>query len=329
VSDRRQMYVEIEDWPLVRPFVISRSRDLKAEVVVVRLLEGGVQGWGESTPYARYDETPSSVVASIETRRAAIESGAEVSMTELGLQGAAANAVDCALIDLACKRSRTPAWALLNQREPAPLLTTATLVLGTPEAMAAEARQYAEFRLLKVKLGAGDEDIARLEAIRSVRPDARLICDANEGWNVSQLEKYADSLARLGVEMVEQPCPAGADDGLRGLKLPIAVCADESCHTAKDVEDLMGKYDLVNIKLDKAGGIRGALELAASAQTHNMGIMVGCMLATSLAMAPAVLVAQKARYVDLDGPLALARDRKHPMTYREGQVFPAQPDLWG
>ncbi len=330
MSKRRTMDVQIEEWPLVRPFVISRSIDTSAIVVTVRLREGASTGAGESTPYGRYEETPESVMADIESCREAIESGDSISAAALGLKGAAANAVDCALVDLACKKRGTPAWRLLGLDDaPGPLATTATLVLGTPEAMAAEAAQFAGFSILKVKLGAGDDDMARLEAIRKARPGVRLICDANEGWSVEQFIGYADALAAAGVEMVEQPCPANADEGLRGLKLPVLVCADESCHVAADVEALVGKYDLVNIKLDKTGGITGALELAMEARRRDMGIMVGCMLATSLAMAPAILAGQYARYVDLDGPLALTRDRTPPVEYRGGKVFPAPPALWG
>ncbi|HEY0302925.1 MAG TPA: dipeptide epimerase [Rhizomicrobium sp.] len=326
---RRRLDVAIEEWPLIEPFVISRSTDLSAIVVVVRLGEGEAKGWGEATPYGRYDETPDSVVRAIEAHRTAIESGAAITAAGLGLHGAAANALDCALVDLACKRDAVPAWRLLNQAAPHPLLSTQTITLGAPAKMAAKAVAWPEFKLLKLKLGAGDGDIERLEAVHAARPDARLICDANEGWTVAWLEKHADTLARLGIEMVEQPCPAGKDDGLRGLKLPVQLCADESCHVAADVEGLVGKYDLVNIKLDKAGGITGALELAAAAKAHGMDIMVGCMLSTSLAMAPGVLAGQYAKYVDLDGPLALSRDREPAMTYRDGQVFPAPAALWG
>lgn len=329
MSRLREMKVEIEEWPLVRPFVISRSSDLIATVVVVGLREGSASGWGESTPYERYDETPASVVQAIELCRDALESEPDITAAKLGLHGAAANAVDCALVDLASKRAKRPAWELLKQQQPKPLLTTATLVLGEPDSMAAEAVQYPEFKLLKVKLGSGSDDIKKIEAIRRARPDARLICDANEGWSVDQLKEYAAPLARLGVEMIEQPCPAGKDEALRGLKLPVMLCADESCHVAADVAGLVGKYDLVNIKLDKAGGITGSLALAEEAKRHDMGIMVGCMLATSLAMAPGVIVGQHARYVDLDGPLALTRDRAHRISYTDGQVFPAPPELWG
>ncbi len=329
MNKRREMKVEIEDWPLTEPFVISRATDLSAFVVVVRLREGDVQGWGESTPYDRYDETPESVVRNIEACRDAIESGAEISAAALGLRGAAANAVDCAAVDLECKKTAMPAWRLLKQDPPKPLLTTQTISLGSPEKMAAAAAKWMSFSLLKLKLGAGDGDIERVEAVRRARPDARLICDTNEGWTIEQLGSYADALARLGMEMIEQPCPAGADEGLRNLKLPVEICADEACHVAADVERLVGKYDLVNIKLDKAGGVTGSLELAAAAKQRGMGIMVGCMLGTSLAMAPGVIAGQHAKYVDLDGPLALSRDRSPSMTYRDGYVYPAPATLWG
>jgi len=323
------MEVAVEEWPLMQPFTISRGVDLKAIVAVVRLFEGGISGAGESTPYARYDETPESVIADIEKHRAAIETETSLDARALGLRGAAANALDCALVDLAAKHQNKPAWQILGEAEPHPLLTTTTITIGTPEKMAADALKWPGFKLLKVKLGAPDGDVERIEAIRKVRPDARIICDANEGWTVDQLENYAGALSRLGVEMIEQPCRADSDEALRHVDIPIALCADESCHVAADIEGLIGKYDLANIKLDKTGGITGALELAAAAKRHNMGIMVGCMLGTSLAMAPGVLVAQYATFVDLDGPLALTRDRPHGLIYRDGMVHPATRALWG
>lgn len=329
MSWRRKMEVAIEEWPLTQPFTISRGVDLKATVAVVRLFEDGASGWGESTPYARYGETPESVVADIEKHRAAIETEARFDVRALGLRGAAANALDCALVDLAAKRQKVPAWQMLGEAEPRALLTTMTVTLGTPEKMAADALKWPDFKLLKVKLGAPDGDVERIEAIRKARPDARLICDANEGWSVDQLENYAGALSRLGVEMIEQPCRADSDEDLRHVDIPIALCADESCHVASDVEALIGKYDLANIKLDKTGGITGALELAAAAKRHNMGIMVGCMLGTSLAMAPGVLAAQHATFVDLDGPLSLVRDRSHGLVFRDGMVHPATRALWG
>lgn len=329
MTRRRRMEVAIEEWPLTQPFTISRGVELKAIVAVVRLFEEGVSGAGESTPYARYDETPDSVLADIERHRAAIETEARVDARALGLRGAAANALDCALVDLAAKRQDKPAWQILGEAEPHPLLTTTTVTIGTPEKMAADALKWPGFKLLKVKLGTPDGDVERIEAIRKVRPDARIICDANEGWTVDQLENYAGALSRLGVEMIEQPCRADSDEDLRHVDIPIALCADESCHVAADVEGLIGKYDLANIKLDKTGGITGALELAAEAKRHNMGIMLGCMLGTSLAMAPGVLVAQYATFVDLDGPLALTRDRSHGLVYRDSMVHPAARALWG
>ncbi|MET0273752.1 MAG: dipeptide epimerase [Phenylobacterium sp.] len=319
----------IEDWPLTKPFAISRSVDLSAIVVVVRLTEDGAAGRGESTPYARYGETPQGVVDAIEAFRDAIEGDAGVSAKALGLRGAAANALDCALVDLACKRRGEPAWRLLGQAEPRPLTTTATVSLDTPSRMAADAATWPGFGLLKLKLGEGDGDLERVAAVRRARPDARLICDANEGWSVDQLVNYAGALADLGVEMVEQPCPEGKDEGLRGLDLPLLLCADESCHVAADVESLVGKYQLANIKLDKAGGITGALELAQAAQERGMEIMVGCMIATSLAIAPGILAGQLARYVDLDGATTLREDREPPVSYRGGQVHPAPRALWG
>lgn len=325
----RRLEVAIEEWPLAKPFVISRGADLSAIVVVVRIGEGDLAGQGEATPYGRYGETPQSVAAAIEACRAAIEGDADITAAALGLGGAAANAVDCALVDLACKRARMPAWRLLGQSEPQAVETTATLTLDTPENMAADAANWPDFNLLKLKLGAGEGDLDRVAAVRCARPDARLICDANEGWSLDRLVAYAGPLAGLGVEMVEQPCPQGHDEGLRGLKLPLLICADESCHVAADVAQLTGKYQVANIKLDKAGGVTGALELAQAARAHGMEIMLGCMLATSLAIAPGILVAQHARYVDLDGPLALSRDRAPAVTFRGGKVHPAPQALWG
>lgn len=325
----RQMTVAIEHWPLLRPFVISRGAQTVTHVVVVSLTQDGVTGWGESTPYPRYGESPENVVSAIDSSREGIESDAAIDTAALGLRGAAANAVDCAAVDLRAKLSKTPAWRMLGLLRLDPLRTTATVVLGDPQTMAAHAMEWKDFSLIKVKLGAGEGDMDRIAAVRRARPDATLICDANEGWSVAQLSSFADPLKRAGVSMIEQPCKEGEDEGLRGLKYPIPICADESCHTAGDVEKLIGKYDLVNVKLDKAGGITGALALVAAAQKHKMGIMTGCMLGTSLAMAPGVLAGQAATYVDLDGPLALKQDRPHPLIFSGGKVAPASPALWG
>lgn len=325
----RHLEVAVEEWRLAKPFVISRGAELGVTVVVVRIVEGDATGWGEATPYARYGETPESVAAAIEACRDVVEKDQNVTARSLGLRGAAANALDCALIDLACKIRGIPAWRLLNQSEPRAIQTTATVTLNTPDQMAADAKSWPAFNLIKLKLGEGDSDVERVAAVRRARPDARIICDANEGWSVDQLASYAGKLADLGVELIEQPCPAGEDEGLRSFTSPVPLCADESCHVADDVEGLVGKYQLVNIKLDKAGGVSGALELAHAARARGMGIMLGCMLSTSLAIAPGVLVGQLAKYVDLDGPLALLKDRKIAVSFRDGMVEPAPASLWG
>ena len=329
MTEMTQLSVTIEDWPLNKPFTISRGADLSAIVVVVRLTRSGATGWGEATPYARYGETPEGVKADIEAYRAQIGRDPAITVDQLGLKGAAANALDCALIDLAAKLAGEPAWHLLGEAKTGSLQTTTTVPLETPETMAEEARSQPGYPLIKVKLGAGEGDLDRIEAIRMARPDARLICDANEGWTLDQLKEYAPRLHTLGVEMVEQPCPAGDDEGLRGLDLPVILCADEACHTADDVPGLVGKYQMVNIKLDKTGGLHGALDLVRAAKAHDMKIMIGCMLATSLAMAPGMIIGQHATYVDLDAPLALKRDRENALHYSAGQVRPASSALWG
>lgn len=327
----REMKVAVEHWPLLKPFVISRGVDYDAVVVVVTLTgPDGKVGRGEATPYARYGESPETVIADIEAARTAIEGEDRPYLSALGLKGAAANAVDCALIDLAAKQAGVPAWKLLDQPAPVALPVTATIILGEPAQMAEDARCAPTSSLLKIKLGGGDgRDMARMEAVRDAVPRMRLICDANEGWNLAELVDYAPVLHRLGVEMVEQPLPAGQDEGLAGLSLPVKLCADESCHVAADIGGLVGRYDLVNIKLDKTGGLRGALELVRAARANDMGVMVGCMLSTSLAMAPGVIAAQAAAYVDLDAPLALARDRVPPMAYEGGLILPPPAELWG
>lgn len=325
----RNLNIFIEEWPLIKPFTISRGTDNSAVVIVVRVDQDGKTGWGESTPYARYDETTDSVKAAIEACRTEIETQANPDVNALGLRGAAANALDCALIDLAAKLKGKPAWRLLGESEPKALITTTTITLGDPDSMAEDALLFPDQKLIKIKLGSADGDLERVAAVHKARPDAKLICDANEGWSVDQLIDYAPRLKALGIEMIEQPCPAGDDEGLRGLDLPITLCADESCHVAADVASLVGKYQMVNIKLDKTGGLHGALDLVKAAKSQDMGIMVGCMLSTSLAMAPGLIVGQHAEYVDLDAPLALRKDRDHCMEYADGLVHPASPALWG
>jgi L-Ala-D/L-Glu epimerase len=317
--------VRREAFPLRRAFTISRGSRTEAAVLGVTVEEGGATGRGECVPYARYGETLDSVEAQIAGLPEAFDRD---TLQGLLPPGAARNAVDCALWDLEAKRRGVPVWRLAGLPEPGPLVTAFTLSLEAPEAMRAQAEANADRPLLKVKLG-GTDDVARLEAVREGAPGARLIVDANEGWTPDAYRQIVPALVRLGVALVEQPFPAGEDAALGELDRPVPVCADESCHDRASLTGLRGRYDMVNIKLDKAGGLTEALALREAARAEGLGIMVGCMVGSSLAMAPAVLVAQGAAVVDLDGPLLLARDRDPPMDYDERGVHPAPRALWG
>jgi len=312
------------------PFAISRGVRTEVRVVTVRVaregVEGRVEGWAECVPYPRYGETVEGVAAAI---GALPETLTRTALQDLLPPGAARNGVDCALWDLEAKAQGRPAWALTGLARPEPLITAFTLSLDAPDRMEAAARAAADRPVLKVKLGAGEEDVARIEAVRRGAPDARIIVDANEGWTADLYAALAPHLVRLGVALVEQPLPAGKDEALAHMVRPLPVCADESCHDRASLPALRGRYDLVNIKLDKTGGLTEALALRDAARTAGFGIMVGCMAATSLAMAPAVLVAQGADVVDLDGPLLLADDRAAPLRYEGSRVWPAGPELWG
>ncbi len=325
----RRLSVRAETWPIEGSFTISRGSRTESRVVVAEIADGDHTGRGECLPYARYDETVEGVAALIESVGPAIADGID----RAGLQdhlppGAARNALDCALWDLEAKRTGTPVWRRAGLAEPGPLVTAYTLSLGAVEAMGAAARANARRPLLKVKLG-GEDIVARVRAVRAGAPEARLVVDANEAWTPALLTEVLPELARLGVEMVEQPLPAGADDALAGIERPVAVCADESCHDTASLAGLAGRYDMINIKLDKTGGLTEALRLADAAQAAGFGVMVGCMIATSLSMAPAMLVAADARVVDLDGPLLLARDRTPGIVYADGLMQPPPGELWG
>ena len=318
-----------ESWPVAGAFTIARGSRTAAEVVVVTLAAGGCRGRGECVPYPRYGETVSGVMQALEDRRSAIEGGlAPDAVAALALPRAAANALDCALWDLEAKLTNTPAWRLLKLAEPRPLLTAYTLSLDSPAAMAAAAEREAGRPLLKLKLGKPG-DAERLRAVRRAAPEARLIVDANEGWQAGELPQLLRLCADLGVELIEQPLPAADDDALRGVEREVPLCADKSAHGRHDLGALQGKYDAINIKLDKTGGLSEALALKETAGSLGFDIMVGCMLSTSLAMAPAVLAAQGAKFVDLDGPLLLGRDREPPIGYADGRIYPAPPALWG
>ena len=314
-----------EVFRLTRPFAISRGTRTEAHVLSVRAFCGGAEGWGECVPYARYGETMHSVAAQI---AALPEAFAHADLREILPAGAARNAVDCALWDLEAKRAGRRVWDIAGLPPPTPRVTAYTLSLDAPGRMRAQARANARRPLLKVKLGAQD-DIARLEAVREGAPDPVLIVDANEGWSAEQYADYAPHLRRLGVSLVEQPLPADADEALREMARPVPVCADESCHVRADLAALEGKYDAVCVKLDKAGGLTEALDLAAAAQARGFAVMAGCMVGTSLAMAPATLVAQSASVTDLDGPLLLAEDRPVPLVYDDAGVHPPKRELWG
>jgi L-alanine-DL-glutamate epimerase-like enolase superfamily enzyme len=320
-----KLRVEAEAFPLRRAFKISRGSRTEARVLTVTVEAAGARGRGECVPYARYGESLESVAAQIAGLPAELDRAA---LQRLLPPGAARNAVDCALWDLEAKQSGRAVWQLAGLPRPQPEITAFTLSLDTPEAMWAEAAQHAHRPLLKVKLG-HEGDMARLEAVRRGAPRARLIVDANEGWTAEAYAELAPALVRLGVETVEQPLPAGEDDALAEMARPLPVCADESCHDRASLAALAGKYDMVNVKLDKAGGLTEALALRDAARAKGFAVMVGCMVGTSLAMAPAVVVAQGAAVTDLDGPLLLAADREHPLVYDERGVHPAAPELWG
>jgi len=310
---------------LAQVFTISRGSRSEAKVLTVRVTRNGVTGWGECVPYARYGETLESVEREIMGLPADISRAA---LQEALPPGAARNAVDCALWDLDAKQSGRRVWDLAGLPEPGPEVTAYTLSLDTPDAMQEQAAKNADRPLLKIKLGTPD-DMARLEAVRAGAPGATIIVDANEGWSAEVYAELAPHLVRLGVALVEQPLPAGDDDALAGMDRPVPVCADESCHDRASLAGLRGKYDMVNIKLDKTGGLTEALALREAARTEGYDVMVGCMVGSSLAMAPAVLVAQGAAVTDLDGPLLLAEDREQPLQFDEAGVHPSAPGLWG
>ena len=317
--------VQADSFRLAEVFTIARGSRTEARVLRVTVERDGVTGQGECVPYARYGESLDSVTAEIEAlpqdiTRAALQDALE--------PGAARNALDCALWDLEAKQAGRRVWDLAGLPEPGPAITAYTLSLDTPEKMEASAARHAHRPLLKIKLGTPD-DMPRLEAVRRGAPGAKIIVDANEGWSADVYADLAPHLTRLGVALVEQPLPAGQDDMLAEIARPVPVCADESCHDRASLAGLKGKYDMVNIKLDKTGGLTEALALKQAALADGYRIMIGCMVGTSLAMAPATLLAQAADYTDLDGPLLLAEDRDPSLRFDEAGVYPPEPALWG
>ena len=328
-SMTRTLSVTQETFPIAGAFTISRGAKTEAQVIHCRISEGGISGHAECVPYGRYGETLESVGQQILQAEQLVADG--ISRHELMTAmkaGAARNAIDCALWDLEAKLSGTPAHRVACNLPPRPVETAFTISLGDPESMAAAARAAAGRPLIKVKVGA-EGDIKRLHAVAAAAPSSHFILDANEGWTEENLSENLLAAAHYRAVLVEQPLPAGRDGMLRDVPHPVPVCADESVHTAEDLESLRGLYDAINIKLDKTGGLTAALELRERAHELGFGVMVGCMVGTSLAMAPAVLLAQTADFVDLDGPLLLARDRQPALRYSGSIISPPDAALWG
>lgn len=325
----RSISIDLESFEIAGGFTISRGSRTHANVLVTSVTEGSVSGRGECVPYARYGETMESVQALIQEITPALKAGMSRHELQTAMPaGAARNAVDCALWDLEAKLSSKSAQEIAGLASLAPVTTAYTISVGTPEVMAEKTAKAAHRPLLKVKL-AGPGDDARIEAVRRAAPDSTLIVDANEAWDETCFGRNMDACERAGVALIEQPLPAGKDAVLSGLDRKILICADESLHTRAGLEDLRSRYDAINIKLDKAGGLTEALALLKHARDLEFKIMIGCMLGTSLAMAPAVLLAQGADYVDLDGPLLLTQDRVPGLVFDGSTLYPPEADLWG
>ncbi len=325
----RRLALTIEHFPIAGAFVIARGAKTEAVVVVATIEEGGTRGRGECVPYARYGESVESVVVQIEEARGRIENGLDrAALQTLLPPGAARNAVDCALWDLEAKAAGVPAFTLARLDRLSPVTTAFTISVGSPEVMAQAAKAASHRPLLKIKL-AGDGDPARIAAVRAATPDSDLIVDANEAWTAADLERNLEACARAEVRLVEQPLPAGGDAALEKIQRIVPICADESVHDRHGLETLRARYDAINIKLDKTGGLTEALLLANAAEVLGFGLMIGCMVSSSLAMAPALLLAPRARFVDLDGPLLLAQDRPHGLKYEGSILYPPTRELWG
>ena len=326
---KRKLTVYSESWAIRGTFRISRGSITAARVVVAEIEQDGCIGRGESAPSDHYGQNVAGVTAQILGLEDRIAAGMDrIEMQSVLQAGSARNALDCALWDLAAKLAGQPAWQLAGLKACLPLQTAFTISLDAPEKMQQKARKNAHRPLLKLKL-TGKGDVERVAAVRSGAPGTRLIVDANESWDPALFETMAPQLKHLGVEMIEQPFPAGEDAALADLAHPVPVCADESCHDSAGLKALKDRYDVVNIKLEKTGGLTEALRVRQTARKMGFKIMVGCMVATSLAIAPAVLAAQGAEFVDLDGALLLEKDRYHSLDYKDHRLYPPQPELWG
>jgi len=324
-----QLEIARRDWPLKEPFTISRGTMTTADAVIVTLREGDAVGRGEAYGIIYEGETPDSIIAQIESVRPAIEAGLDrIALLDLLPIGGARCAVDCALWDLEAKRSAQPAWQMAGIGAPRDVETAFTIGIRPIEDVRATAARFADFPLLKLKVGREDP-LATIAAARAGAPSSRFIVDPNQSWSAADVIALADQLAELGVVLLEQPVPVDDDGGLRGFRGPVAICADELVHDRGDLAKAEGKYSHINIKLDKAGGLTEALALASAALAEGYGLMVGCMAGSSLAMAPAHLVAQLCDYVDLDGPLLQAEDWSPAMLYHAGRLTPPESALWG
>jgi L-alanine-DL-glutamate epimerase-like enolase superfamily enzyme len=325
----RTLTFQDERWPIAGAFTIARGAKTEAHVVVAEVRDGDRVGRGEAVPYARYGETVDGVLGELSAVRAVVEAGGtRQDLLSIMPAGAARNALDCALWDLEAKQAGEPAWRLAGRERLDPVKTCYTISLGPPEAMAEAARAAARRPMLKLKIG-GADDLDRVEAVRRAAPKARLVVDANEALSFDDLRRLAPEFSRLDVKLIEQPLKAGEDEALEGYDSPVLLCADESLHTRAELPTCAARYGCINIKLDKAGGLTEALALAAEARARGLEIMAGCMVATSLSMAPAMIIAQGAAFVDLDGPLLLARDREPGLEFLGSLIQPPPPALWG
>ena len=323
-----QIDAEKETWPLRETFRISRGSRTETQVVVVTIDDHEHTGRGEAAPIRRYNQTPDSVLSEIELIKQQKDLERE-KLQKLLPPGAARNALDCALWDLEAKRSGKRVWEIVNLPAKPDAETSFTISLDTPEKMGHAAKSHATAPILKLKLSGDDSDLARVEMVHKAAPNARLLVDANESWSPEHFQRVAPKLKHLGVELIEQPFPANADELLEQLDHPVPVCADESCHTSADVSRLKNRYEVINVKLDKTGGLTEALLLCQRAREMGFKLLIGCMVGTSLGMAPARLLASTADYTDLDGPLLLSRDRDHGLSYSKGRISLPARELWG
>lgn len=316
---------KVDVFPLKKLFTISRGSRTEAEVVSVKVSKDGFTGYGECVPYKRYNETVKSVIDQITNLN---QVNNRYDLEQNLPSGAARNALDCAFWDLEAKLNNTSVADLINLSI-SPVITSFTLSLDTSEKMGQEAQLNSHLPILKIKLGGGNEDLERIKSVRKFAPQSDIIVDANEGWSLDEYNYLIPHFVEAKIKMIEQPFPSQSDGELKNINRPIPICADESCHDTSSLEKCIGKYDVINIKLDKTGGLTEALKLKKNAELRNFDIMVGCMVGSSLAMAPAIYVAQNVKWVDLDGPLLLSEDRKNPLKYSNSKIHPPLKDLWG